>query len=67
MKQLFNPEDRTHLVSDERLKAFKSLTQAQRLKWIEELSQFLRLAKLKSIQKKQNRPSQGNTVQKQPN
>lgn len=67
MKQLFNPEYRTHLVSDERLKTFKSLTQAQRLKWVEELSQFLRLAKLKSIQKKQNRPSQGNTVQKQPN
>ena len=55
MKQLFKPEDRTYLVSDERLKAFKSLTPAERLKWVEELAHFLRLAKLKSIRVK---PSQ---------
>ena len=55
MKQLFKPEDRTYLVSDERLKAFKSLTPAERLKWVEELAHFLRLAKLKSIHVK---PSQ---------
>ena len=48
MKQSFNPDDRTYLVSDERLKAFKSLTPAERLKWVEELAIFLRLAKLKS-------------------
>ena len=46
MKQLFNPEDRTYFVSDERLKAFRLLTPAQRLKWVEELAMFLRLAKL---------------------
>ena len=48
MKQPFNPDDRTYLVSDERLKAFKSLTPAERLRWVEELAMFLRLAKLKS-------------------
>ncbi len=32
MKQPFNPDDRTYLVSDERLKAFKSLTPAERLR-----------------------------------
>lgn len=45
MKQTFNPDDRTYFVSDERLKAFQLLTPAQRLKWVEELAMFLRLAK----------------------
>lgn len=45
----FNPADRTYLVSDERLKAFKALTPAQRLQWVEELAFFLRLAKVKKI------------------
>ncbi|HQN65263.1 MAG TPA: hypothetical protein PK372_08430 [Rugosibacter sp.] len=45
MKAMFNPADRTYYVSDERLRAFKALTPAQRLKWVEELAQFLRLAK----------------------
>jgi hypothetical protein len=44
----FNPADRTYLVSDERLRAFKALTPAQRLRWVEELAQFLRLAKLQN-------------------
>jgi hypothetical protein len=47
MKQSFKSEDRTYFVSDERLKAFQLLTPAQRLKWVEELALFLRLAKLK--------------------
>ena len=46
MKPTFKPEDRTYLVSDERLKAFQLLTPAERLKWVEELELFLRLAKL---------------------
>jgi hypothetical protein len=46
MKQSFKSEDRTYFVSDERLKAFRALTPAQRLKWVEELALFLRLAKL---------------------
>ena len=50
MKPTFKPEDRTYLVSDERLKAFQSLTPAQRLKWVEELALFLRLAKLSNKQ-----------------
>lgn len=43
----FNPADRTYHVSDERLRAFKALTPAQRLQWVEELAYFLRLAKVK--------------------
>jgi len=46
IKAGFNPADRTYHVSDERLKAFKALTPAQRLQWVEELAQFLRLAKV---------------------
>lgn len=48
IKLAFNPDDRTYYVSDERLRAFKALTPAQRLKWVEELAQFLRLAKAQS-------------------
>jgi hypothetical protein len=44
----FNPAGRTYYVSDERLKAFKALTLAQRLQWVEELAYFLRLAKVKN-------------------
>ena len=50
MKSAFKPEDRTYFVSEERLKAFQSLTPAQRLKWVEELALFLRLAKLSNKQ-----------------
>jgi hypothetical protein len=46
MNQPFNPGDRTYYVSDERLRAFKALTPEQRLRWVEELAGFLRLAKL---------------------
>jgi hypothetical protein len=45
MKQPFSPADRTYYVSDERLRAFKALTPEQRLRWVEELATFLRLAK----------------------
>ncbi len=46
MRQPFNPGDRTYYVSDERLRAFKALTPEQRLRWVEELANFLRLAKV---------------------
>ncbi|MNU00924.1 hypothetical protein D3C72_2441710 [compost metagenome] len=46
MSTSFDPGDRTYYVSDERLKAFKALTPEQRLKWVEELAAFLRLAKV---------------------
>jgi hypothetical protein len=46
MNNPFPPGDRTYYVSDERLKAFKQLTPEQKLKWVEELATFLRLAKL---------------------
>lgn len=44
----FTPDDRTYLVSEARLKAFKALTPAQRLQWVEELAYFLRLAKVQN-------------------
>ena len=46
MNQPFNPGDRTYHVSDERLRAFRLLTPEQKLRWIEELATFLRLATL---------------------
>lgn len=46
MNRPFPPGDRTYCVSDERLKVFGQLTPEQRLKWVEELAAFLRLAKL---------------------
>ena len=46
MSQPFNPGDRTYHVSDERLRAFRKLTPEQKLRWVEELATFLRLAKI---------------------
>ena len=46
MSRPFPPGDRTYYVSDERLKAFGQLTPGQRLKWVEELANFLRLVKV---------------------
>lgn len=40
----FDRGDRTHHVSDERLKAFAQLSVAQRLQWVEQCAQFVRLA-----------------------
>ncbi|HQC30080.1 MAG TPA: hypothetical protein PK342_11900 [Methylotenera sp.] len=50
----FNPADRTYQVSDERLRAFRALTPAQRLEWVEELAHFLRLAKAQNLTKPKN-------------
>jgi hypothetical protein len=47
MAKPFDRGDRTYYVSDERLRAFKALTPEQRLRWVEEMAYFLRLAKLK--------------------
>jgi len=46
MNQSFTPGDRTYHVSDERLRAFRMLTPEQKLRWVEELATFLRLAKI---------------------
>ena len=46
MNQPFPPGDRTYHVSDERLRAFRTLTPEQKLRWVEELATFLRLAKI---------------------
>lgn len=40
----FDRGDRTYHVSNERLRAFAQLTVAQRLQWVEQCSQFVRLA-----------------------
>jgi hypothetical protein len=49
MNRPFPSGDRTYYVSDERLKAFKQLTPEQKLKWVEELATFLRLAKVGGV------------------
>jgi len=36
-------DQRTYLVSDERLRAFAQLTPLQRLQWVEQCSHFVRL------------------------
>ncbi len=50
----FDPGDRTYEVSDERLRAFRALTPAQRLQWVEELAYFLRLARLNRVPDNKN-------------
>ena len=45
MSHPFVPGDRIYYVSDERLCAFRHLTPEQRLRWVEELAAFLRMAK----------------------
>jgi hypothetical protein len=45
MNKPFTSGERTYHVSDERLRAFRQLTPEQRLRWVEELATFLRLAK----------------------
>ena len=42
----FYPGDRTYYVSDERLRVFRQLTPEQKLRWVEELATFLRMAKI---------------------
>jgi len=37
-------DQRTYLVSDERLRAFGQLSHLQRLQWVEQCSSFVRLA-----------------------
>lgn len=40
----FDRGDRTYYVSDERLRAFRALPAEDKLRWLEELATFLRLA-----------------------
>lgn len=58
MNQPFDPGDRTYYVSDERLRDFRQLTPEQRLRWVEELAAFLRLAKV-AREGRQASPKQG--------
>jgi len=58
----FNPGNRTYYVSDERLRAFRALPAEEKLRWVEELAAFLRLAQpvqgtATDNAKKQNSPS----------
>ncbi len=46
-------DQRTYYVSDERLRAFGQLSYAQRLQWVEQCSQFVRMAqqaKVRSVE-----------------
>jgi hypothetical protein len=58
MTQPFTSGDRTYYVSDERLQAFRALTPEQRLRWVEELASFLRMAKISKRDK--DAPTDGN-------
>ncbi|MEW5965863.1 MAG: hypothetical protein AB1720_02510 [Pseudomonadota bacterium] len=40
----FDRGDRTYYVSDERLRAFRALPAEDKLRWLEELATFLRMA-----------------------
>jgi hypothetical protein len=42
MQGSFKREDRTYYLSDERMAAFRALTPAQRLAWVEQMAAFLR-------------------------
>lgn len=39
-------DSRTYHVSDERLRAFAQLSYVQRLQWVEQCSQFVRMAQM---------------------
>ena len=43
----FNRGDRTYELSDERMQMLAALTPAERMAWVEQCSQFLRLARLR--------------------
>jgi hypothetical protein len=43
-------DSRTYFVSDERLRAFVQLSPAQRLQWVEQCSQFVRMAQAAKAQ-----------------
>lgn len=58
----FDRGNRTYHVSDERLRAFRALPAEEKLRWIEELAAFLRLAQpvqgnATDTAKKQDRPT----------
>ena len=40
----FDRGNRTYYVSDERLRTFRALSPEEKLRWVEELASFLRLA-----------------------
>lgn len=46
MKTDFPLGDRTYYISDECLRAFRQLTPEQKLRWVEEMATFLRMAKI---------------------
>jgi hypothetical protein len=41
----FNRGDRTYHISDARLRAFRTLSAEEKLRWVEELATFLRIAR----------------------
>ena len=57
-------DQRTYYVSDERLRAFAQLTYAQRLHWVEQCSQFVRMGQQAKAQMDDSarRESQGPSI-----
>ena len=51
--------NRTYHVSDERLRAFAQPSYAQRLQWVEQCSQFARLAQMAKAKLAAGRPETG--------
>ena len=53
-RQLSARDQRTYLVSDERLHAFGQLSHLQRLQWVEQCSSFVRLAQAAKLAQEQS-------------
>jgi hypothetical protein len=56
VSQKFDPGDRTYYLTDDQLRAFRALTPAERLRCVEELARFLRLARLAREERSDSRP-----------
>ncbi|WP_024930558.1 hypothetical protein [Methylophilus sp. OH31] len=57
MQGTFKREDRTYLLSDERMAAFQALTPTQRLTWVEQMAAFLRKAAIAKANQNRDQPS----------
>ena len=57
MQGTFKREDRTYHLTDERMAAFKALTPAQRLAWVEQMAAFLRRASIARTHQDKDQPS----------
>jgi hypothetical protein len=58
----FDRANRTYYVSDERLRAFRALAAGEKLRWVEELASFLRMARPVVCSASTQLPSQSDDV-----